>query len=160
MLLRPILEPVKWMSGVIIKATETRAMSNLFRNSALAGLALGLTLGGAAYALDPPGGQLQPPPADSTLTGVTVSVPKVVETTRYGVVSSIATISVRVPYGDLDMKSAAGIAELDRRVDEAGKYVCRQLDILYPVGTPEEFYCAREAVRGAQAQVIKARAEG
>lgn len=135
-------------------------MSNLFRNSALAGLALGLTLVGGASALTPPGGLLQPPPADSSLTGVTVSVPKVVETTRYGVVSSLATISVRVPYGDLDMKSPAGVAELDRRIDQAGKYVCHQLEVLYPVGSPEEFYCAKEAVRSAEPQIIRARADG
>jgi UrcA family protein len=141
-------------------------MFNFIRNSVLVGLALGMALGGVANAQRVANPQpartegLLQPPEDSTLTGVTVSVPKVVETTRYGLVLSEATISVRVPYGDLDMKTAAGVTELDARVSRAGNYVCEQLERLYPTGYPEQATCSREAIRGAGPQVIKARSDG
>lgn len=120
--------------------------------------AAGLLSSGAAYAEIPVGLPMQAPPADSVLSGVTVTVPKVVERTRYGVVSSDVSMSVRVPYGDLDLHSPAGVDELNKRVAEAGNYVCNQLERMYPVGSPEEFYCVKNAISGAQPQIAAARA--
>lgn len=136
-------------------------MSDLLRKGVLTGVtALGLLSAGGALADMPPGAPLQPPPADSVLTGVTVSVPKVVETTRYGVVSSEVQLSVRVPYRDLDLKTAEGVATLDKRVKEAADYVCDQLERMYPTGSPENFYCVKKAVGDAQPQVVLAKAPG
>ena len=136
-------------------------MSQFLRNTALIGaVSFGLMSGGAAYADVPPGGAMEPPPADSLLSGVTVSVPKTIETTRYGIRSQEVFMSVRVPYGDLDMKSAAGVATLQKRVTDAGTYICRQLAIMYPVGTPDNYGCVRDAVKGAEPQIIKASAPG
>jgi UrcA family protein len=136
-------------------------MSDFLRKGVLAGAtAFGLLWSGAALADVPPGFPLQPPPADSVLTGVTVSVPKVIETTRYGVVSSEVQLSVRVPYGDLDLTTPSGLQTLDRRVKEAANYVCGQLQNMYPVGSPDTFYCAKKAVGDAQPQVVLARAPG
>ena len=66
-------------------------------------------------------------------------------------------MSVRVSYADLDMKSPDGVAELDRRVNVAANYVCKQLDRRYPEGDPDSFYCAKNAISGAKPQVIQAR---
>jgi UrcA family protein len=101
---------------------------------------------------------MTPPPEDSVLTGVTVSVPRTIKRERYGVVSQVVNMSVRVPYGDLDLQTPAGAAELDKRVREAGNYVCRQLEVMYPVGSPDTFGCVKEAIGDAQPQVVLARA--
>jgi UrcA family protein len=100
---------------------------------------------------------LQAPPADAVVGEVVIESPKVVERTRYGVIGQEVLMSVRVSYADLDMQSAGGVAELDRRVNVAANYVCEQLDRRYPEGAPELFYCAKNAVNGAKPQVIKAR---
>jgi UrcA family protein len=64
---------------------------------------------------------------------------------------------VRVPYNDLDMHTAAGVAELDQRIVKAANYVCDQLEKQYPDGSPEKFYCTKNAIAGTKPQVIKAR---
>jgi UrcA family protein len=139
-------------------------MPKLLCKGALVGAAaLGLVLGGAAHAQNQgttPAAAIQPPPADSMISGVTVSVPKIVETQRYGAVSQEISMSVRVPFGDLDMRSAEGVATLNKRVADAADYVCLQLERMYPVGAPERFYCVKEAVGDASPQVVRARAGG
>ena len=126
---------------------------------ALLAAALVLTAGAAlAQAPPPPSGlPLQPPPADAVVGEGVIASPKVVERTRYGVVGQEILMSVRVSYADLDMKTPDGVAELDRRVNVAANYVCKQLDRPYPEGDPDSFYCAKNAVSGAKPQVIQAR---
>lgn len=137
-------------------------MTQCHWRSVIAGLtALGLVWGGAAQAQDEaPVERIRPPPDSAVISGVTVSVPKVVERTRYGVVTKELSMSARVPFRDLDMRTPAGVAELDRRVAEAADYICRQLEIMYPDGTPEEYYCVRQAIGEAQPQVLLARSPG
>ena len=135
------------------------------RAALLAAAALALTAGAAAAQgrtlpekdLPQSGLPLQPPPEGSTVGEVVIEAPKFVERSRMGVISAEVSMSVRVPYGDLDMRSAEGAAELDRRIQVAADYVCDQLERRYPQGSPETFYCAKEAVRGTRPQVIKAR---
>jgi UrcA family protein len=91
---------------------------------------------------------------------VVVSPPKTIERSRYGVVSQMVNMSVSVPYNDLDMRSPAGVNELNRRVAEAADYVCGELEKMYPAGYPENFYCVKKAVGDAKPQVIKASAPG
>jgi UrcA family protein len=100
---------------------------------------------------------LQPPPADAVVGEVVIEAPKVVERQRYGTIGQEISMSVRVSYADLNMQSPDGVAELDRRIKVAANYVCTQLDRRYPEGAPELFYCAKNAVNGAEPQVIKAR---
>jgi UrcA family protein len=100
---------------------------------------------------------LQAPPADAVVGEVVIEAPRVVERQRYGTIGQEISMSVRVPYGDLNMQSPDGVAELDRRINVAANYVCEQLDRRYPEGAPEVFYCAKNAVSGAKPQVIKAR---
>jgi UrcA family protein len=130
----------------------------VYSRAALAA-AIALTAGAALAQSDPPtsGLALQPPPADAVVGEVTIEAPKVVERTRYGVVGQEILMSVRVSYADLNMQSADGAAELDRRIKVAANYVCQQLDRRYPEGAPELFYCAKNAVNGVKPQVIKAR---
>ena len=126
--------------------------------SALVAAVLALT-GGAALAqsLEPSNLPLQPPPADSTVGEVSIEAPKIIERSRLGVVTLEATMSVRVPYGDLDLKTPQGSAELDRRVRVAANSVCDQLERRYPEGSPERFWCTKNAIAGTRPQVIKAR---
>ena len=50
--------------------------------------------------------------------------------------------------------------ELDKRVEEAAVYVCRQLERMYPAGGPERRQCTRDAIDDAQPQVLVARVNG
>ena len=135
-------------------------MAELVRKRALLGAAtIALLWSGSALAETPTGGQMKPPPEDSVLTGVTVSVPRTIHRERYGMISQEVNMSVRVPYGDLDLQTPSGMAELDKRINEAGNYVCHQLEVMYPVGTPDAYGCVKEAISGAQPQVVLARAQ-
>lgn len=134
-------------------------MSQLIRKGALAGaLLLALSCGVTVSAQ--PASLSAPLPEGSVLEPLVVEPPKVIERTRYGVVLQEQTMSLRVPYDDLDMGSPAGVAELDRRVAEAAELICRRLEIALPEGSPERYFCEREAVRGARPQVIRARNSG
>ncbi len=132
---------------------------SICQRALLAAAMIVLSAGAALAQPAPPtsGLPLQPPPSDAVVGEVTIEAPKVVERTRYGVIGQEILMSVRVSYADLDMQSADGVAELDRRVNVAANYVCKQLDRRYPAGEPEAFYCAKNAVSGAKPQVIQAR---
>ena len=133
-------------------------MSQLASKRILTGLAAaGLALSSVAYAADAPPGPPRPLPVDSMLSGLTITAPRTIEKTRYGVVSQIVKMSVSVPYSDLDMHTAAGVETLNKRVKDAANYVCNELERMYPTGSPEEFYCAKQAVTEAQPQVVLAR---
>jgi UrcA family protein len=135
-------------------------MPQSVRKHALLGAAtVALLCSGSALAEAPTGGQMKPPPEDSVLTGVTVSVPRTIHRERYGMVSQVVNMSVRVPYGDLDLQTPSGVAELDKRITEAGNYVCRQLEVMYQIGLPDAYGCVKEAIGGAQPQVVLARAQ-
>jgi UrcA family protein len=121
-------------------------------------IGLGLLGGGGAFAQNEAVGPSLPTPPD--LSGVTVTAPRTVEQNRDGVTLQVVSMSVHVPYGDLDMRSAAGVAELDKRVAKAADYVCNSLASMYPNGYPETFFCAKQAVSDAQPQLIKAKAPG
>jgi UrcA family protein len=106
-----------------------------------------LSLGAnAALAADDPYGQ------------VVVTTPRTVEKNEDGVWLQEVKMSVHVPYGDLDMQSTAGVAELNKRVAKAADYVCKKLEFLYPQGSPETFDCAKNAVADTEPQLVKARA--
>jgi UrcA family protein len=121
-------------------------------------IGLGLLCGGAALAQNEAVGPALPTPSD--LSGVTVTAPRTIEQNRDGVTLQVVSMSVHVPYGDLDMHSAAGAAELDKRVTKAADYICNSLASMYPNGYPETFFCAKQAVSDAQPQLIKAKAPG
>jgi UrcA family protein len=117
--------------------------------AAVLGLAL---IGGAALAQN-----ATPPKEDSTIGGVTVTAPKVIEQNRDGVTSSVLTMSVHVPYGDLNLHTPEGVAELNARVQKAAEYVCTRLSSQYPNGYPDDIGCEKDAVSNAGPQIVKAK---
>jgi UrcA family protein len=135
--------------------------------SVIGGLAAAFVLvAGAAAAqgvvdgLPTSGLPLQPPPQGVTVGEVIIEAPKLRERSRLGVEMMDLSMSVAVPYGDLDLKTPGGATELDRRITLAADYVCKQLERRYPEGSPETRACAREAVRDTRPQVIRARNSG
>jgi UrcA family protein len=127
-------------------------MTQLLSTRIAALAALGLLIGGAAQAQN-----LPLPTADSTVDGVTITAPRVVERNRDGVTGQEITMSVRVPFRDLDLKTPQGSAELDARVRKAATYVCTRLSSMYPDGFPDDLGCEKNAVSGAAPQIIKAK---
>jgi UrcA family protein len=127
------------------KAFKTPSLTAAMVGGAVLGLAL--TLSAAAWAAETdPYGQ------------VVVTTPRTVEKNEDGVQLQEVKMSVHVPFGDLDMQSTTGVAELNKRVAKAADYVCKRLEFLYPQGQPETFDCAKNAVADVQPQLIKARA--
>lgn len=137
-------------------------MSELLCRSVVAGaVGAGLLWAGIAQAQETiKESELEKPPADAVISGVIVTPPKIVETTKFGMHVMDISLSVRVPYGDLDMSTPGGVAELDRRVNEGAEYACRQLELKYPTGSPALRVCQRRAVDDAEPQVVAARAGG
>jgi len=65
------------------------------------------------------------------------------------------TVTHYISYADLDLKTQAGVAELESRVKSSAKTVCEQLDKLYPLIRPDQ-NCVRKAADGGMEQVHKA----
>ena len=57
-----------------------------------------------------------------------------------------------VSYADLDLATSAGVDALKKRISEAAKSACKDLDNLYPIARPDTS-CARAAEEGAMSQV-------
>jgi UrcA family protein len=58
-----------------------------------------------------------------------------------------------VSHKDLDLKTPAGAAEFERRVSSAAQTLCRQLQTLYPSGSPDAETCARYTAKAADREV-------
>jgi UrcA family protein len=125
------------------KSSTMRKHGALLVGAAALGLALGA---GAAWAAPEPYGQ------------VVITTPRTVEKNEDGVLGQEVKMSVHVPIGDLDIRTAEGSRELDQRVAKAADYVCKKLEFLYPEGDPETFDCAKRAVSDAQPQLVRVRA--
>jgi UrcA family protein len=120
------------------------------RNIRRAGFA-GLTL--AVACLASPAAQAVEP---ELLGAVTVTAARPRETTvgrtSSGVPVVLYELSHRVSYGDLDLAQDGGAQALRQRVHDAAKFVCADLDKLYPL-TESDRYCAQEAEQAATAEV-------
>ncbi|HEX8757209.1 MAG TPA: UrcA family protein [Steroidobacteraceae bacterium] len=66
------------------------------------------------------------------------------------------TVTHRVSYADLDLRTQAGAAELRRRVEETARVACKQLDDLYPLEEKKARECADTAIADASPQVRNA----
>jgi UrcA family protein len=89
---------------------------------------------------------------------LTVTVPRPVERSSTGAPIETVTISRVINYRDLDLRTAAGAAELNKRIADAARSACRRLDQLYPVGTPNLEGCTKAAVDETASQVAAAMA--
>jgi UrcA family protein len=91
--------------------------------------------------------------------GVTVEAvrqAKVVGRTPSGVPIEELTLKRTVSYADLDLKTQAGAAELEKRVKDTAKAACDELDALYPLTKSEGPVCVKRATDGAMVMVRRA----
>lgn len=65
----------------------------------------------------------------------------------------LVTLTCRVGYSDLDLKSHAGAVTLEKRVRETAKLACDQLDKRYPLDSSESPSCTKKATDEAMVQV-------
>jgi UrcA family protein len=117
----------------------------IYRNRAL-GLAVAslILAGGAVMAAEP-------------ISEVTISASresKVVVGRNYtGAPIEEVTLTRRVGYSDLDLKTKAGADALDKRVAEAAEATCAELDKQYPLLPNTSADCAKTANANAMVQV-------
>ncbi len=72
---------------------------------------------------------------------------------RPGVVVQLSRV---VSYADLNVATPSGATELEKRVNDAAKSVCKELEKLYPAGSSAELgsgSCVADAIKGATPQV-------
>ncbi len=127
-------------------------MSQLPFKSILAAAAAAALTGASAAAL------AQPAP----VSGVTVTAPRVITRGHDAAGAELQEVDMMsvVRVDDLDVKTAKGAAELDKRIANAAHAMCRQLETLYPVGNPDANTCAQRAIKKAAAQAKAAEGRG
>lgn len=129
-------------------------MTHTVRGTSKLATALIVLLAAPAYA--------QPAKEQGNHETITVRPPYVVsKKTSHDPRDPIAsyTLSRVVDYGDLDLKTDAGVSSLNGRVQEAANGVCHEIDARYPdkVYAPEmKGDCATNAVAQAKPQVDSA----
>ena len=91
------------------------------------------------------------------VTGKGVVAAKSAGNTSSGVPIVDMSITYGVSYAGLDLASAAGAAEIEKRVNDAAKEACKEIAARYPVRefTTTEAQCAKAA---AEQAMVKARA--
>lgn len=90
-----------------------------------------------------------------TVTGSRALTQKDVGATTTGVPVQEVSLSYAVKIADLDSKSAAGLAEIEKRVAAAAKAACKEIDRL-ALGnptSPSDAACVKKAVDDAMAKV-------
>ena len=89
---------------------------------------------------------------------ITVQATRVMSTKTVGRTSSgVPIVDVSVSYGvstgGLDLSSGAGAAELEKRVSDAARTACKEIDRQYPDATPSNAECAKAATDKAMVKV-------
>lgn len=59
----------------------------------------------------------------------------------------ILSLTYGVKIAGLDLTTAAGAAEIEKRVNDAALAACREIGQQYPTSTPGDEQCAKQAVR-------------
>ncbi len=116
--------------------SSLRVVAGLIASVAVGGLAGGAT----ADEVTVTGSRFQETPVGINYTGIPIKD-----------VSLSATVSV----ADLDLTSAAGSAELDRRILAAARSACGEIKGMFPVSQPEGNACARAAVDKSMGRLRK-----
>ena len=92
-------------------------------------------------------------------------VERLAERNNQGTPVDLISVTHRVTYGDINVGTAAGAKTLEKRVSDAAKAACAEIDRLYPLTVPEPgaprcekkaFDKAMVAVRAAVAAAEKA----
>jgi UrcA family protein len=81
---------------------------------------------------------------------------KIIGMSSSGVPTEEVTVTRRVSYADLDLKTYSGAQALKQRVKEAAKLACKQIDKLYPLEQSDTPNCIKESVVEADRQVDEA----
>jgi UrcA family protein len=76
--------------------------------------------------------------------------------TSFGVPVYEVSMSYRVSYSDLDLRTQAGVSELEARVAKAAKEACAAIDRQYAKSEPRGAACAKAAVDEAMSQIEEA----
>jgi UrcA family protein len=76
-----------------------------------------------------------------------------VGTSTIGAPIELVQVIRRVSYKDLDIATASGAAELQKRIHDTAQSACKQLDTLYPLERVDTASCVKDAVNGSTAQV-------
>ncbi len=58
-------------------------------------------------------------------------------------------LSYRVTYGDLDLATETGRAQLKERVEQAADLACKEIERAYPLSTPDHRKCAYDTTAKA-----------
>jgi UrcA family protein len=116
--------------------------SSASRTIKFALLTLGAIAVGAVFAAEPVG----------EVTVEAKRETKVVGRSYTGAPIELVSLTRRVSYADLDLKTQIGAAELEKRVNETAQAACKQLDDLYPLTAPGGPSCVKGAVEDAMTQ--------
>ena len=81
---------------------------------------------------------------------------KVVGRSYTGTPVEETTVTRKVRYADLDLTTHAGATELEKRVNDTAKAVCKQLDKVYPETVSEGPTCIKKASKDAMVQASAA----
>ena len=81
---------------------------------------------------------------------------KVIDMSSSGIPTEEVTVTRRVSYADLDLKTHAGTQALKARIEKAAELACKQLDELYPLEQEEAPTCIKESAAKADRQVQEA----
>ena len=91
-------------------------------------------------------------PEGVTVTGSRVVTEQVGRSTIGAPINQV-TLTYKVSYADLDLKTADGTKKLDERVKAAAAAACKELDRTFPLSTPDNGTCAKTAVSNAMPKV-------
>lgn len=69
-----------------------------------------------------------------------------------GVPIEVTTVTRKVRFSDLDLTTYSGATELQKRVHDTAKMLCKQLTEVYPMTASEGPQCVRQASRDAMVQ--------
>lgn len=114
------------------------------------------TLAAAAVMMiaDAMGGSLALAQSESTQSDITITAPRAGERSpTTGAPIETVTTSRIVSYRDLDLSTAAGKQELDKRVKTAARRACDWLDQMHPIAAQGSPDCLSTAVNSAKDQV-------
>ena len=81
---------------------------------------------------------------------------KVIEMSSSGIPTEEVTVTRRISYADLDLKTHAGTQALQARIEKAAELACKQLDELYPLEQEEAPTCVKSSIKDADRQVQEA----
>ena len=88
---------------------------------------------------------------------VTVEAARSIKTPAPSSVATVREVSLKgwVRYSDLDLATSAGASELQKRIEQTAKSLCKEIDDTYPLieGSDD---CVKNAINSAMADARKA----